>query len=109
MGSVGDRHQPPPRSSPRVPGWHRARNLRARDRSPIGMALLKSPRLRAGIVAIAVCLGGGANLRAQTVAVPIEANVKAVFLFNFAKYVTWPPVNLGDRSPAEVRVCVTAN
>ena len=73
------------------------------------MALLKSPRLRAGIVAIAVCLGGGANLRAQTVAVPIEANVKAVFLFNFAKYVTWPPVNLGDRSPAEVRVCVTAN
>lgn len=73
------------------------------------MALLKSPRLRAGIVAIAVCLGGGANLRAQTAAVPIEANVKAVFLFNFAKYVTWPPVNLGDRSPAEVRVCVTAN
>jgi hypothetical protein len=73
------------------------------------MALLGSPRLRAAIVAAAVCLGGGANPLAQTAAVPIEANVKAVFLFNFAKYVTWPPVNLGDRSPAEVRVCVTAN
>jgi hypothetical protein len=73
------------------------------------MALLTSPRCRAGIAAITLFLGGGANLRAQTVTVPIEANVKAVFLFNFAKYVTWPPVNVGERSPAEVRVCVTAN
>lgn len=61
------------------------------------------------MVAAAVCLSAGSHLRAQTVAVPIEANVKAVFLFNFAKYVTWPPANLGERSPAEVRVCVTAN
>lgn len=73
------------------------------------MALLKSPRLRAAIVAAVVCLSIGAGLRAQAVAVPIEANVKAVFLFNFAKYVTWPPANVGERSPAEVRVCVTAN
>jgi hypothetical protein len=73
------------------------------------MAFLTLPRLRAGLVAAAVCVSGGAHLRAQTAALPIEANVKAVFLFNFAKYVTWPPINLGERSPAEVRVCVTAN
>ena len=72
------------------------------------MAFLTSPRLRAAVVAAVVCLGG-TGVRAQTGAAPIEANVKAVFLFNFAKYVTWPPVNLGERSPAEVRVCVTAN
>jgi hypothetical protein len=72
------------------------------------MAILTLPRLAGAVVAAAVCLSG-ANLRAQTAAVPIEANVKAVFLFNFAKYVTWPAINLGERSPAEVRVCVTAN
>jgi len=38
-----------------------------------------------------------------------EANVKAVFLFNFTKYVTWPSTVIGERSPAEIRVCVTAN
>jgi hypothetical protein len=73
------------------------------------MAFLMLPRLWAAIAAAAVCLSAGTTLRAQTAALPIEANVKAVFLFNFAKYVTWPPVNLGERSPAEVRVCVTAN
>lgn len=40
---------------------------------------------------------------------PVEANVKAVFLFNFSKYVTWPAIAIGERSPAELRVCVTAN
>lgn len=50
-------------------------------------------------------------MRAQTSAQPaaIEANVKAVFLFNFAKYVTWPAFTMGERSPAEIRICVTAN
>ena len=38
-----------------------------------------------------------------------EYQVKAVFLFNFAKYVTWPAMEIGERSPAEVRVCVTGN
>ena len=45
-----------------------------------------------------------------TGAAPIEANVKAVFLFNFAKYVTWPAVrHRRAQSPSEVRICVTAN
>jgi hypothetical protein len=75
------------------------------------MAFLTPARLRArvvaGVVAAVACVSAGVALRAQTA--PIEANVKAVFLFNFAKYVTWPAVNPGERSPAEVRVCVTAD
>jgi uncharacterized protein DUF4154 len=38
-----------------------------------------------------------------------EANIKAVFLFNFAKYVTWPAQAAGERSPAGIRICVTFN
>ncbi len=61
---------------------------------------------------IAACLAGSAAAHARTqppaVATPIEANVKAVFLFNFAKYVTWPPLAIGERSPGEVRICVPA-
>jgi hypothetical protein len=60
-------------------------------------------------VAGAFCLHGHAPLRAQSQLVPIESNVKAVFLFNFAKYVTWPGVTIGEQSPAEIRICVTAN
>lgn len=60
-------------------------------------------------IAAAVCLSITRAVGAQSNPAAIEANVKAVFLFNFAKYVTWPPVALGERSPAEVRICVTAN
>ena len=37
----------------------------------------------------------------------IEAEVKAVFLYNFAKYVDWPAASQG--SSATIRMCVTAN
>ena len=59
---------------------------------------------------VALLLAGGAAplAREQAGAAPIEANVKAVFLFNFAKYVTWPPLAMGERSPGEVRICTTA-
>jgi hypothetical protein len=57
----------------------------------------------------AVCLSIGLALSAQSPPAPIEANVKAVFLFNFSKYVTWPAIALGERSPAELRICVSAN
>jgi len=69
------------------------------------MAVLNHRRSWFAAVALAVCT----SAFAQTPPSLVEANIKAVFLFNFAKYVTWPPVNLGERSPAEVRVCVTAN
>lgn len=38
-----------------------------------------------------------------------EDSLKAVFLFNFAKYVTWPAQEIGERSPSDIRICVTAN
>ena len=37
----------------------------------------------------------------------IEAEVKAVFLYNFAKYVDWPVQSQG--SSATIRMCVTAH
>lgn len=37
----------------------------------------------------------------------IEAEVKAVFLYNFAKYVDWPAASQG--SSATIRMCVTAH
>ena len=73
------------------------------------MAFLKLPRSFSIAATAAVCLAMASNARAQSNPSAIEANVKAVFLFNFSKYVTWPPIALGERSPAEVRVCVTAN
>jgi hypothetical protein len=73
------------------------------------MAFLKPPRSVAIAATAAVCLAIAATARTQSNPSAIEANVKAVFLFNFSKYVTWPPIALGERSPAEVRVCVTAN
>ena len=40
----------------------------------------------------------------------IEANVKAVFLFNFSKYVAWPAAGTdGNPVPADLRICVTAD
>ena len=70
------------------------------------MALLKSPRSWLVLIAIAVCTGVKAGAQSPAIT---EANVKAVFLFNFAKYVTWPAQGMTERSPAGIRICVTAN
>lgn len=59
-------------------------------------------------ITLVVCAGEQAHVLAQTPANP-ENSIKAVFLFNFTKYVTWPAQAIGERSPAEIRVCVTAN
>lgn len=72
------------------------------------MAILIARCGRRIAATIVVCVGLGLVVSARAPE-PIEANVKAVFLFNFSKYVTWPPVIMGERSPAEVRICVTAN
>ena len=60
------------------------------------------------VAAIACGLAAAATATAQTQPAPLEASVKAVFLYNFSKYVTWPAVAIGERSPAEIRICVTA-
>jgi hypothetical protein len=73
------------------------------------MAVLKLTGPRALAAAVVMCLAVASEVVAQDNPASMEANVKAVFLFNFAKYVTWPPIAVGERSPAEVRICVTAN
>lgn len=72
------------------------------------MAILTIARRQAAAIALIVC---AASAVGRLVAAPAQAedNVKAVFLFNFAKYVTWPALEIGERSPTEVHVCVTGN
>jgi hypothetical protein len=55
-----------------------------------------------------VCAPAAPGL-AQTPATVTEANIKAVFLYNFASYVTWPALESAERSPSEIRICVTAD
>ena len=75
------------------------------------MAFLRTRlhRSRVWVMTAVVCAAAAGRTAAQSQPLPIEANVKAVFLFNFAKYVSWPPIVIGERSPGNVRVCVTAN
>lgn len=74
------------------------------------MALLRFARTR-GVAAAAavVCLLAAQRMAAQS-QTSTEANLKAVFLYNFSKYVTWPATGaIGERSPAELRICATEN
>lgn len=71
------------------------------------MAFLTASRSRIGLLLAAICLSVPRGLVAQAPA-PLEASVKAVFLYNFSKYVTWPAAGIAERSTAEVRICVTA-
>ena len=72
------------------------------------MALLvaASARHLLATVVVVCCLAVPAQAQRAT---PIEANVKAVFLYNFTKYVDWPSPRGGESVPAELRICVTAN
>jgi hypothetical protein len=73
------------------------------------MAVLAHVRSCVAAVVVAVGLVQAAAY-AQAPASPIEASVKAVFLFNFSKYVTWPATRgISERSPSEIRVCVTGS
>jgi len=72
------------------------------------MAFLNTRPGRRIASALMVCLCLGLSASAQSPA-PIEASVKAVFLFNFSKYVTWPRAVMSERSPAELKICVTTN
>jgi hypothetical protein len=60
------------------------------------------------VCTVLACMMLGPTLSAQSQSVSTEANIKAVYLFNFSKYVTWPGL-MGERSPAELRICVPAN
>jgi len=72
------------------------------------MAFLKRSRPWLLFITAVVCAMNTARATAQSPAAA-EANIKAVFLFNFTKYVTWPAQGIGQRSPTGIRVCVTTN
>ncbi len=110
LGPLADRHQPAARTSRRV-------SRPARRLKPTNVPS-RCDRYGASDEHVRPCVCAAATLVACLLIraavgpgarAPIEANLKAVFLFNFSKYVTWPAVAIGERSPAEVRICVTAN
>ena len=74
------------------------------------MALLSLARTGATALTAAWLMVCAPAALAQTPAVsgrPLENEVKAVFLYNFAKYVDWPSAPQG--SSARIRLCVPAN
>jgi hypothetical protein len=71
------------------------------------MAFLTRTGAWLAVAAIVVCTAAAVSALPQSPSAT-EANIKAVFLFNFAKYVTWPPLAIGERSPGDVKICVTA-
>jgi hypothetical protein len=73
------------------------------------MALLIRARVCLAVAASLVCAAG---LSAQPTSTrsperSLESEVKAVFLYNFAKYVDWPSAPQG--SSASIRLCVPAD
>ena len=68
------------------------------------MALLNHRSLR--LVLVAALTAGALGVSAQDGRV--EDEVKAVFLLNFAKYVSWPPATFNGQSSAPIRMCVVA-
>lgn len=72
------------------------------------MAILSRPRARYVCLALVAWLAPRIAL-AQPSGDAVEASVKAVFLYNFSKYVTWSTAAIGERRPAEIRICVPAN
>lgn len=59
------------------------------------------------IAIVAALVGVAQPTAARSPEQALEAEVKAVFLYNFAKYVDWPVAAQG--SSATIRMCVTAN
>jgi len=68
------------------------------------MAFLRRPRAAIGIAILWAALCPHLALAQRSAA---EEQIKAVFLFNFAKYVDWPDAPAG--TSASIRMCVPAN
>jgi len=68
------------------------------------MAFLTRTRAAIGMAALCAALCPWSALAQRPAP---EDQIKAVFLFNFAKYVDWPEVPPG--TPASIRLCVPAN
>jgi hypothetical protein len=75
----------------------------------LGTALVRCARWLSLVIAVAVSPSVAAADSDQAAPRAIDADVKAVFLLNFSKFVGWPAVNDGDRPRTDLRICVTAN
>jgi hypothetical protein len=68
----------------------------------LGTGTSRSLRFGLAIVLLASALGVSAQDGY------VEDEVKAVFILNFAKYVSWPPAALGETQAAPIRLCLAA-
>jgi hypothetical protein len=84
---------------------HRLRSTarQARERKQFGRARAWSRR-RTGALAIFLLLAATPRLRAEE-ATPVEYQVKAAFLLNFAKFIEWPADVFQDEK-AQITICI---
>jgi hypothetical protein len=72
------------------------------------VAILTRTRLARALLAAGCAAGGlwlaGAGALAAAPPRPLEYEVKAAFLFNFAKFVEWPPDSFREREP--LTICI---
>lgn len=70
-------------------------------RPPIRMRFFRGPRVLFGVLCLTASLFlAAAEARAQS-----EDQIKAAFLFNFARYVEWPGAAFGDPG-SPIRICL---
>lgn len=69
------------------------------------LAVLRSARLWLALVVLIVLIGAAAPISAQDQQESIEAEVRAVYLYNFARYITWPDAAFPN-AQTPVRICV---
>jgi hypothetical protein len=84
-----------------MPSVRGSETARQTSFEPTG-GLLRSGRLRAQVFVIGVVLFLALGARAQSAG---EYQVKAAFLYNFAKFIEWPPSSFPDAS-APIRICI---
>ncbi len=70
--------------------------------TPAKIKGMRSPRRVLSVLGVVVLLLSGTQAQSPTAG---EYQLKAAFLFNFAKFVEWPPSSFSDAS-APLRICV---
>jgi len=76
--------------------------MRILNSTPATIKGMPSPRRVLWVMGVVVLLLSGARAQSPTAG---EYQLKAAFLFNFAKFVEWPPSSFSDAS-APLRICV---
>jgi YfiR/HmsC-like len=76
--------------------------MQIRNSAPAKIKGVPSPRRVLGGVAVVLMLLSGTRAQSPTAG---EYQIKAAFLYNFAKFVEWPPTSFSNAS-APLRICV---